>query len=518
MPLRHSIFAALTLLPVSGGMLRAQEVFAAPRRTVREILALPVGAERSTLSGTVIQAHSVFFVIQDASGSAFINPPPANSLVGKFIRPPMPQPGDVVNVEGVRGTTREVSPEIYDAKWRVTGHRGLPEAPLLSMSDALSLACDGQRVRVRGYVVDYEHLDTAPGKVSRIWLRSGETVTYGNVIAPDFLPQPVEKGLLVEMEGVCAVTRVAPNVVRSFAMHLNSMRDVRAVPEPFSWEKSGGLRVALIAGGVLMLAAAWIFLLRRQVRLRTATIAAREAELRTALEREKELGALKTSFVSLVSHEFRTPLNVIVTSSDILSRYLERLPEEERAEHLASIQGSVKRMSGMMEDVLLLGKFESGMQKFQPEELHLAAWCRRFVDEMQSATSARCAIDLTLGNFPAVVRADESLLRHILANLVSNAAKYSPEGAVVKLIVTQEGRDAVFRVEDKGIGIPEADRPRLFEAFQRGSNVGNIAGTGLGLVVVKRGVDMHGGSLEFTSNEGCGTTFTVRLPLFSDIS
>jgi signal transduction histidine kinase len=293
------------------------------------------------------------------------------------------------------------------------------------------------------------------------------------------------------------------------------MRDVRAIPEPFSWEKAGALRVALISGGVLALAAAWIFLLRRQVRLRTATIASRETELRRLLAREQELGKLKTAFVSMVSHEFRTPLNVIVTSSDILSRYLDRLPPADRDEHLASIQKSVKRMAGMMEDVLLLGRFESGRQQFQPAELHLPAWCRRFADEMQSATAGRCPIELHIGEFDPLVLADESILRHILANLVSNAAKYSPPGAPVNVSVTREDDDAVFCVADSGIGIPAADRTRLFEAFQRGGNVGNIAGTGLGLVIVKRGADMHGGSVTFTSDEGRGTTFIVRLPLFA---
>ncbi len=206
---------------------------------------------------------------------------------------------------------------------------------------------------------------------------------------------------------------------------------------------------------------------------------------------------------------------MIVTSADILSRYLNRLPEEERAEHLACIQTSVKRMSGMMEDVLLLGRFESGMLKFQPQEIHLAAWCQRFVDEMQSAINSRCHIDLALGDFAPVVCADESLLRHILANLVSNAAKYSAQGECVKLVVSREGDDAIFSVEDHGIGIPASDLDRLFEAFQRGGNVGQINGTGLGLVVVKRGIEIHGGTFELRSQEGVGTTFIVKLPLFA---
>lgn len=303
------------------------------------------------------------------------------------------------------------------------------------------------------------------------------------------------------------------------------------------------LRTFGIAGGIVALAAALVFFMARKladarllatereranaavrgmnselekrVVARTAELERAQDDLRLALANERELGQLKTAFVALVSHEFRTPLNVIVTSSDILARYLDRLPAGERDEHLASIGKSAKRMSHMMEDVLLLGQFESGRQKFQPEELHLAAWCRRFTDEMQSATGARCPIELSLGEFEPVVRADESILRHVLANLVSNAAKYSPPGEPVKISVAREGADAVFRIEDHGIGIPAADRARLFEAFQRGGNVGQINGTGLGLVVVKRGVELHGGSLDFTSEENRGSAFTVRLPLFA---
>ena len=112
--------------------------------------------------------------------------------------------------------------------------------------------------------------------------------------------------------------------------------------------------------------------------------------------------------------------------------------------------------------------------------------------------------------------ADESLLRHIFSNLLANAVKYSAEGSEVEFTVKRDGAHAVFTVQDRGIGIPEADHPRLFEAFHRGSNVGQISGTGLGLMIVKRCVDLHRGEISFVSKEGQGTTFTVRLPLFEN--
>ena len=238
------------------------------------------------------------------------------------------------------------------------------------------------------------------------------------------------------------------------------------------------------------------------------------AELIKALERERELGELKTSFVSMVSHEFRTPLEIILSSTDILSRYLDRLPETERAEHLAAIQHSVQRMSGMMEDVLLLGRFESERQPFRPDDVHLAALCRRLADEIRSATAGKCPILLSVADDLPLARVDASLLRHILINLLSNAVKYSPAGSPVNLSVTRDGTNAIFRIEDTGMGIPAADYPHLFEAFHRGRNASQIPGSGLGLVIVKRSVDSHSGQIEVTSREGCGTQFSVRLPLF----
>jgi len=239
-----------------------------------------------------------------------------------------------------------------------------------------------------------------------------------------------------------------------------------------------------------------------------------EAELLRTLEQEKELSRLKTNFVSTVSHEFRTPLEVVVSSTDILDRYLDRLPPAERKQHLSAIQGSVKRMAEMMEEVLLLGRVEAGRLQFAPDDVHLPALCKRLVDEQRSAMNDRCSIRLDLGEFPALVRADETLLRHILTNLLSNAVKYSPPGAEVAFRVGRDGRDAVFRVVDHGIGIPDADQARLYEAFHRAGNVGTVPGTGLGLHIVKHCVELHDGTIELQSKVGHGTTFAVRLPLF----
>ena len=152
---------------------------------------------------------------------------------------------------------------------------------------------------------------------------------------------------------------------------------------------------------------------------------------------------------------------------------------------------------------------------FNPVAMDLQVFCAQLVDEIRSATSRRCPIELTLAEISEPARGDENLLRHIFANLLANAAKYSPPGTPVKFSVTRDGGDAVFIVEDHGMGIPADDRKRLFTPFYRGKNVATIQGTGLGLVIVKHCIERNGGGIEIESVENAGTTVRVRLPLFS---
>jgi len=246
-----------------------------------------------------------------------------------------------------------------------------------------------------------------------------------------------------------------------------------------------------------------------------AKIAVRTEELRVALAEEKELNRLKSNFISMVTHEIRTPLALILGSSEILSRYLDRLAPEKRSEHLKTIDSAVQRMSALLEDVLLFSKAEAGRMEFNPVELNLKQFCTQLVDELLSATNRRCPVDLLLAEISEPARGDEGLLRHVFSNLVANAAKYSPAGTSVKFSVSRDGGDAVFIVQDRGMGIPEDDRKRLFTPFYRGKNVATIQGTGLGLVIVKHCVERHGGRIEIESAENLGTTVSVRLPLFS---
>jgi PAS domain S-box-containing protein len=239
-----------------------------------------------------------------------------------------------------------------------------------------------------------------------------------------------------------------------------------------------------------------------------------EAELTRALAREKELSELKSSFVSMVSHEFRTPLEIIISSADNLQRYHDRLPAEKRQQLLQSINRAVMRMSGMMEEVLVLGRLETDRITFNPDRIDLAAFCQRLSDEIESATNRRCPVQLQLKGSLDNATGDEGLLRHIFTNLLSNAVKYSTPGQPVDFSIARESDNAICRITDHGCGIPEADQKHLFQAFHRGSNVRQVPGTGLGLLIVRRCIELHGGEIIFESAESRGTTFTVRLPLF----
>jgi signal transduction histidine kinase len=232
------------------------------------------------------------------------------------------------------------------------------------------------------------------------------------------------------------------------------------------------------------------------------------------LEHEQELGMLKSNFITTVTHEFRTPLGVILSSAEMLQMYFDRLAAKERNEQLQTISDAVQRMAGLMEEVLLFHKVEGGVSELNAEVHDLASLCRQIANEVVSATAHRCEIECKIPALPQA-RFDDRLFRHILVNLLNNAIKYSEPGCSVTLTVKRAGRDAVVIVKDRGIGIAEEDLKRLFVPFRRGANVGQRSGTGLGLSIAKRCVDLHGGRLEFQSKVGEGTTATLRLPVFA---
>ncbi len=237
-----------------------------------------------------------------------------------------------------------------------------------------------------------------------------------------------------------------------------------------------------------------------------------EESILKALEKERELGELKSRFVTMASHEFRTPLATILSSADILERYNHKLSKEKKIEHFQRIQSSVKHTTGLLNDVLLIGTAEAGKLEFQPTPLELIKFCRDLIEEIQFNTNSHRITFCTQEQFINTCL-DKKLLKQIFSNLLSNAIKYSPQGGTIQFNLIFEPEKVVFHIQDKGIGIPIVDQTKLFDSFHRASNVGNISGTGLGLAIVKKSVDIHNGSIAVESEVGLGTRFIVTLPL-----
>lgn len=228
-------------------------------------------------------------------------------------------------------------------------------------------------------------------------------------------------------------------------------------------------------------------------------------------EKQKELSELKSRFVSMTSHEFRTPLSVIVSSSEMLSAYSQTMSPAKKEGHLDGIRTAALGMTKMLDSILLIGRSDAGMLQCHPAPVDLKELCDSLVEATEQSTRASGRITMS-GPPCETVLADSELLRHALENLLSNAIKYSPNGHPVHFSVARDFEDLVFEVSDHGIGISEQDLDQLFETFYRGSNVGKVSGTGLGLSIVKRAVDLHGGRLSVQSAIGEGSTFTVRVP------
>ncbi|GIK67552.1 MAG: hypothetical protein BroJett018_53460 [Chloroflexota bacterium] len=237
-----------------------------------------------------------------------------------------------------------------------------------------------------------------------------------------------------------------------------------------------------------------------------------EQALKQALAHEKELGDLKSRFVSMASHEFRTPLAAIMATTETLTLYRDKISSEQIDARLDKIRQQVNHMKGLIEEVLELAQIQAGRIRFKPSISHFDALCEEIVEEFDSQAGYRGRIVYTCDQPPVEALFDRRLARQIISNLVSNALKYSPETKPVYIQLRNEADQLVLTVADEGIGIPPEDLKHLFEPFHRAANVGTISGTGLGLSITKQAVDLHGGTIIPASVEGQGTTFTVTLP------
>ncbi len=236
-----------------------------------------------------------------------------------------------------------------------------------------------------------------------------------------------------------------------------------------------------------------------------------EEEVRKMLVKERELGDLKSRFISMASHEFRTPMSTILSSMELIEKYNERLDAEKKSKLFNQVRSAIKHMTQLLNDVLIIGKIESGKMEFIPETTDIALFCNEIIDEIGTSIGSGHHLLFTCSN-PVEAKVDKKLFRQVVTNLLTNAIKYSEPGSEVKIRIDKREEAFIFAISDNGIGIPEADQDNLFETFHRASNVGNISGTGLGMSIVKNAVELHKGQITFKSDIG-GTTFEVTLPL-----
>lgn len=237
-----------------------------------------------------------------------------------------------------------------------------------------------------------------------------------------------------------------------------------------------------------------------------------EVELQEALTKEKELGALKSRFVSMASHEFRTPLSTILSSVELVEMYKSAEQHPKRLKHINRIKAAVGNLNDILNDFLSLSKLEEGHLDTSLEVIALSPFLLQLTDELSVLLKDGQTLDMPTVPEDWKIRTDPKFLRNILINLLSNASKYSPENSPVHLIATKAEDAYFFEVKDHGMGIPIEDQKHLFTRFFRAHNVENIKGTGLGLHIVQRYLDLLKGSIEFTSELGAGSVFRISLP------
>ena len=236
-----------------------------------------------------------------------------------------------------------------------------------------------------------------------------------------------------------------------------------------------------------------------------------QQELSESLDKERQLNEIKSRFVSMASHEFRTPLSTILSSATLVSKYTHTEEQARRDKHINRIRESVNHMNDLLEDFLSLGKLEEGKVGITVSDFSVRDFSEDVLEEMKAQVKENQQIILDC-QASAAFRTDKRMLKNIVLNLLSNAIKFSAEGAKIQWRMWQTGNELQIEVADQGLGIPEEDQPHLFGTFFRARNVSNIQGTGLGLPIIKRYVDLLKGDIQFESQVGVGTVFRIRLP------
>lgn len=238
----------------------------------------------------------------------------------------------------------------------------------------------------------------------------------------------------------------------------------------------------------------------------------REKQLNTALMRERELGELKSRFVSMASHEFRTPLSTILSSASLISKYNKPEHGPNREKHLGKIKRSVDNLTGVLNDFLSLSKLEEGKVVTEESEVDLRQLCKDIIEDLDGIIKSDQKIWVN-AKVDSTIKTDKRTIRNVLFNLISNAIKYSPDDGTIECNLDKTRKHMIITIKDDGIGIPEEEQKYIFTRFFRATNVENIQGTGLGLTIVKRYLDLLGGEITFESASDMGSTFRIKLPI-----
>jgi signal transduction histidine kinase len=237
-----------------------------------------------------------------------------------------------------------------------------------------------------------------------------------------------------------------------------------------------------------------------------------QKELNEMLQREKELSEIKSRFVSMASHEFRTPLSTVLSSASLLSKYTSTEDQDKRTRHIDKIKDAVKHLNDILEDFLSLGKLDEGKVQSHSSEFNLEEFLHDLVDETKGLIKKGQHVHFIYKGDKQVC-SDKKLLKNILMNLITNAIKFSPDDGTLNILADIDDSGGVISVSDNGIGIPKQDLENIFSSFYRAANAVNIQGTGLGLHIVKRFTELMGGSVNIDSELDKGTTVTITIPV-----
>jgi two-component system, sensor histidine kinase and response regulator len=337
-------------------------------------------------------------------------------------------------------------------------------------------------------------------------------LTAVKVVNPDLIVLDIN---MPEMDGYEVCDRLkAEEVTRKIpVLFLSAFDDVSSKVKAFQAGGVDYITKPFQVEEVLARVESQLTLQRMQTELQQA-----KTDALRALAQEQELNRLRSEFVSMISHDFRTPLTSIQGFAELLRHSGIELSDETRERYFNKIDGAIEHLLHLLDEVLLIGGLESGRVRYQPAAMDLEQFCCDLIETVQFSTNNQHQITLRYRGNGVGAEMDQMLLQQILANLLSNAVKYSPEGGQIQLEVECQSEVAIFRVRDQGIGIPLENHPHLFESFYRGSNVQQIKGTGLGLAIVQRCVAAHQGNIWIESEENRGTTVTVTLPSVSTAS